>query len=132
MRRFGSGPKPGVARAVDHLTVRLAVDARSVADTVVAGEVRGCLRRGDEVVARHAVAIRERQVTLADLGAEPTRMLEGALERCPYAGLDRVEIGDLLRHREPHPGERVPSGSRTSSGSSAVVESSGSRPAMIE
>ena len=34
-------------------------------------------------------------------------MLERLLERGPHARLDRIERLDLLRHGEPHPGERV-------------------------
>ena len=51
IRRFGSSPKPVVARAHHHLAEVLAVDAQAVADAVVAREVRRRLGRRDEVVA---------------------------------------------------------------------------------
>src|SRR5262249_40142343 len=96
-----------VPRALDHLAVGRAVRARPVADAVVAGEVRRGLRRRDEVVAGHAVAVGPGQVTLPHLGAQLAGELNRLLESRTDAGLDRIELGDLLRHREAYAREGV-------------------------
>ena len=90
----------GVTRPLDHLAVRRCVDARAVADAVVAGEVGRGLGRRDQVVARHPVVEGERQVALADLGPERPSRLDRRLERRAHAGLDR------------RPGPRSGAGSR--------------------
>ena len=60
-----------VAGALVHLDQALRVlGAVAVADAVVAGQVRGGLGRGDQVVAGESVLDRERQRALLDLGAE--------------------------------------------------------------
>ena len=82
IRRFGSSPKPVVARALEHLAVRRRRRPREpVADAVVAGEVRGRLGGGDEVVAGQPVLDRARQLALPHLGAELRGELDRRVER---------------------------------------------------
>ena len=84
MRRFGSAPKPALARLRVHLLepARLA-GAQAVPDAVVAGEVRGRLGGRDEVVGGDAVA-RVRQRDVDERRAE--RLVRG--ERLAHRALD--------------------------------------------
>ena len=89
-----------VACPLDHLAVRRCVDARAVADAVVAGEVGRGLGRRDQVVARHPVVEGERQVAVADLGPE---------RRAPSRSPPRTRRARRARSR---PGPRSGAGSR--------------------
>src|SRR5204862_429581 len=64
--------EPFVARARVELTdIALGLCSVAVADTVVAGQVRGSFRRGDQVVARQAEIDRARQAAPSAHGASP-------------------------------------------------------------
>ena len=97
------GAEAFVPRPIDHLAVRRALDARPEAHAVVAREVRRRLGRRDEVVARHSVAIGEREVALPHLGAELA---------CAARARSRTLRGHLARSRPGRPPVSAPPDAR--------------------
>ena len=99
--------KACIAGLLDHLTIRPGLQTRAVAYAVVPGKVRGGFRRSDQVIARHAVVERERQIALADLGAELAGRFDRGLERGAYAGFDPGQVPDLLWDPDSQTGQTL-------------------------
>ncbi len=87
--------------------------AVAVADTVVAGQVRGRLGRGDEVVAGEAVLDGERSSHSSTLAPSSTALSSAARTAALHAGLDPLDLVQLARHADPQAGQILcPPGSR--------------------
>ena len=101
------GAEALVARPVDHLLVARPLRTQPVAHAVVAREVRGRLRRCDQVVARHPVAHGARERALPHLRPQLLGERDRLVDGLPHSGLDALRFVQLGRHAHTHPGERV-------------------------
>ena len=82
-------------------TVRAVVaDPHAVPHGVEASQVARYLRRQDQVVGGQRV-VEVRAVDLADLGAERSQLLDGAVERRQHARLVALATAQLLDHSDP-------------------------------
>ena len=96
MRRFTSGPKPGVARARVHVGDVGAVDPQAVAHAVVAREVRRRLGRRDQVVGRQPVHRRRHATPARPWRPRRSSASAAASTAALHVGLDALAVGQLL------------------------------------
>ncbi len=99
IRRFTSSPNPAVRVRGVHGGRVLAVDAQAVADAVVAGQIGGCLGRGDQVVGGEAEGELGHR-DLLDLGAGISQCVGRLLHTCRDIG--RAAVDQVPAQPDPH------------------------------